>query len=265
MKVQTVRSSVPTDRTAARSTGAGASTDKILSVLEAVSAPGGPHLLGEVSSRTGLAKSTAHRLVGLLVEHGYVVAAGDGRYGVGPRLRTIAAEVMSGTDEDVHILEDLQRAVGGHTVHLALRSGDHAVYIQKIDGDQPYQMASRVGMSFPLHSTAIGKAILSQLPKPEVDAIVGRTGLPGRTATTITRASALHRELATVGAQGYAIDNEENERAIRCIAVSFSGVGRNVVGGVSVSTLKPLTTLEELRTFRQPLRVAGQAFARTLG
>ena len=252
------------DHPAVRAIGAGASTDKLLRVLEAVVAPGGPHLLGDVAARSDLPKSSAHRLVGLLADHGYVLAVGDGRYGVGPHLRAVAAQVMEDTAQDGSILRNLHHAVGRHTVHVALRTGDHAVYIQKIDGDQPYQMASRVGMSLPLHSTAIGKGILSQLPKVEVDAIVGRAGLEARTAATITGSRALHRELAIVRAQGYAIDNEENERAIRCISVPFTGAGGDAVGGVSVSTLKPLTTLEKLRTFRQPLRIAADAFARTL-
>jgi IclR family acetate operon transcriptional repressor len=249
----------------ARTSGSGASTDKVLSVLEAVVRPDGPHSLGEIADRAGLAKSSTHRLMGLLVEHGWVDARGAGRYGIGAHLRTLAAQVTSSDGPGRKILDELHTAVGGHTVHAALRSGDNAVYIQKRDGGRPYQMASRVGMSLQLHSTAIGKAILSRLLTVEVEAVIARTGLPGRTEATITRRGDLRRELAAVRAQGYAIDNEENETAIRCIAVPFGNSYGTVLGAVSVSTLRPLTTLDQLRRFRRPLREAADAFLVSLG
>jgi len=242
----------------------GAATEKILRVLEAVVAPGGPHRLADVTLRAGVPKSTAHRLVTLLTAENYLVSA-NGRYGVGPQLRAVAAQVMGDAKDDVGgLLRDLQDAVGGHTVHLALRSGDHAVYVNKVDGDKPYQMASRVGMRLPLHCTAIGKAILSTLAVDDVDAIVGRSGMPRRTPATITDRDALTLELRTIRSRGYAVDDEENESMIRCIAVPVTGSGGRLLGAVSVSTVTLMVPREELDTFAAALTSAATGIAQVL-
>lgn len=243
----------------------GAAAEKILRVLEAVAAPGGPHRLADITLRAGIPKSTAHRLAVLLTAEGYLVTVGGGRYGVGPQLRALAAQVMGDASDGLRgLLGDLQRSVGGHTVHLALRSGDDAVYIQKLDGDKPYQMASRVGMHLPLHCTAIGKAILSQLPASEIDGIIARTGLPRRTPATITTRADLDRELDTIRSSGYALDDEENEPTIRCIAVPVADTNRQLLGGVSISTVTFLTAREELETFVEPLLAAGSSISQVL-
>ena len=219
LRMGVARLAGPKEPTGPAERNEGAATGKILRVLEAVAAPGGPHRLADITLRAGVPKSTAHRLVTLLTAENYLVSR-NGSYGVGPQLRAVAAQVMGHANDGVRgLLSDLQHAVGGHTVHLALRRGDDAVYINKLDGDQPYQMASRVGMSIPLHSSAIGKAILSTLPADDIDGIVRRAGLPRRTPATITDPGALADELQTIRARGYAVDDEENEPTIRCIAV----------------------------------------------
>ena len=127
---------IPETPPAAADRNEGAATGKMLRVLEAVAAPGGPHRLADITLRAGVPKSTAHRLVTLLTAENYLVSR-NGSYGVGPHLRAFAAQVMGHANDGVRgLLSDLQHAVGGHTVHLALRRGDEAVYINKIDGDQ---------------------------------------------------------------------------------------------------------------------------------
>jgi IclR family acetate operon transcriptional repressor len=249
--------------TAGRTVGGAA--DKVLRVLEAVAEPGGPHRLGDITLRAGILKSSAHRLAVVLVAEGYLVALGNGLYGVGPQLRALAAQVTGDANGGLHdLLQDLQQSVGGHTVHLAVRSGDHAVYIHKIDGDRPYQMASRVGMHLPLHCTSIGKAILSRLPAAEVDGVVARTGLPARTPTTITDRADLHRALDEVRAQGFAVDDEENEATIRCIAVPVTDSAGQLFGGLSVSTVTFTTSRDELRSFVEPLTRTAVGVAQVL-
>jgi len=255
---------VPPTATGSKARNEGAATGKLLRVLEAVAAPGGPHRLADITHRAGVPKSTAHRLVTLLTAENYLVSI-NGSYGIGPQLRALAAQVMGTANDGVRgLLADLQHAVGGHTVHLAMRSGDHAVYIGKIDGDTPYQMASRVGMSIPLHCTAIGKAILSTLPADDVDGIVQRAGLPRRTPATVTDRDALAGELATVRSRGYAVDEEENEPTIRCIAVPVTGSGGQPGGAVSVSTVSFMVPREELDAFAAPLKSAAAGLAQVL-
>ena len=214
----------------------GGSIDKALTVLEALAEY---RRVTDIAAGTGLPKSTVHRILQSLVGWGFARADGDGGYVPGPRILTLAGRVMSRFDPAQHADSALRglRDRTGFTVHFAVRGGDEAVYVRKLEGLRPYQMASRVGMSMPLHSTAIGKAVLARLHEEEVTAITGRTGLERRTARTITGLPALLDHLAEVRRRGYAVDDEENEEGIRCVAAAVSDHTGTVLGGISISGL----------------------------
>jgi IclR family transcriptional regulator, acetate operon repressor len=254
-----------TQRKGGRSSATGNATEKTLRVLEAAAAPDGPHRLADIAARSTVAKASAHRLLVMLATDGYVIAAGSGRYGVGPRLRTLAAQVAADDRLDVtQHLRDLQQAVGGHTVHLALRNGNQCTYIHKVDGNQPYQMASRIGMSIPLHCTAVGKALLASLPAEEVGAIVASAGLPARTPATITDLGRLDAELAFVRERGYAVDDEENEATVRCIGAPVVDLSGRPIGGVSVTTVTFVVPREHLESFAPDLLAAATKISQAL-
>jgi IclR family transcriptional regulator, acetate operon repressor len=214
----------------------GGSIDKALTVLEALSEH---RRVTDIAAGTGLPKSTVHRILQSLVGWGFARADGTGGYLPGPRILTLAGKVMSRFDPAQHADSALQslRDRTGFTVHFAIRSGDEAVYVQKLEGLGPYQMASRVGMSMRLHSTSIGKAILAQLRDQEVTVITTRTGLESRTQHTITEVAALLDHLAEVRRRGYSIDDEENEGGIRCVGAPVFDHTGTVMGGISVSGL----------------------------
>ncbi len=255
----------PRPRQRGRASTAGNAIQKALRVLEAAAAPNGPHRLADIAARASVGKPSTHRLLVMLVADGYLSADGGGRYGVGPRLHAFAAEVSAHAPRDIgQLLQALRWAVAGHTVHLALRSGDHATYIHKIESDQPYQMASRVGMSIPLHCTAIGKCILAYLPPDELESVIATRGLPGRTPATITDRRRLDAELAFIRERGYAVDDEENEATIRCIAAPVLNADRRPLGGVSVSTVTFVVSREKLESFVPDLLAAAGAVSQAL-
>jgi len=216
--------------------GNGSAIEKVLAVLEALPEH---ERVTAIAQATGLPRSTVHRILQTLVEHEFAMVTGEGSYSGGPRILLLAGRVMSKFNPAQHAQNALRRLqeAAGHTVHFALLAGDEAVYAAKIEGDKPYRMPSRVGMSIRLHTTAIGKAILAAMPDEEVLTRVRRVGLERRTPNSITDGRALLRHLAQVRARGYALDEEENEAGIRCLgAAVFDQTGR-VVGGVSVSVL----------------------------
>ncbi|WKD30812.1 IclR family transcriptional regulator [Streptomyces xanthophaeus] len=247
---------------AGRSSAAGSSVEKSLRVLEAVAAPGGPHRLADVTAAAAVPKSSTFRILASLIDQGFVRQEADSRYGVGPRLRGLSALVGAGEPAGIgHILGELRRATG-QTVHLALHSGRTITYIRKLENeDQSFRTASRVGMRMPLHTTAIGKSILALLPAEEVRELIAATGLPRRTPHTLTTARALDAQLAAVRAQGYAVDDEENEPAIRCIGAAVPGPAGRPVGGVSVTTVTFLVSREETEAYAPALRAAAEALA----
>lgn len=248
-----------------RTTEAGNATQKALRIVEAALESGGRRRLADIAADAGVPKPSTHRILAVLAADGFLSAERGGWYTAGPRLRALAAKV-TGTDADqpADVLRRLQREVG-QTVHLAVRSGDTATYIDKVDADQPYRMASRIGMRIPLHCTAIGKCLLAALPRAEVDAIADRGGLPGRTPRTITDRRALHAELARVRERGYALDDEENEATVRCLAVPVPGQDGTPVAAVSVSTVTFLVDVERLTSYVPVLRAAADALADGLG
>lgn len=247
---------------AGRTSAAGSALQKSLRVLEAVAAPGGPHRLAEVTAAAAVPKSSTFRILASLAEQGFVRQEGDGRYGVGPRLRGLSALVSGGEPASIgSVLEELRRTTGGQTVHLALHSGETITYIRKLEGEQPFRTASRVGMRVPLHTTAIGKSVLAHLPEQEIRELIAATGLPPRTPRTVTDARALYTQLAEVRARGFAVDDEENEPAIRCIGAAVLGPDGRPIGGVSVTTVTFLVSRAEIEAYAPAVRAATAALA----
>jgi IclR family acetate operon transcriptional repressor len=253
-------SAVPARR--GRASAAGTSVEKAMRILEALAAADGPHRLMDVAERAGVPRSTAYRVLGMLVAEGFAENCGDGRYGIGGRLSGLAAKIVSVVAAGVGpVLRELQRGAGGNTVHLAVRVGDHAVYLHKVDSDKPYEMRSRVGNQLWLHCTAIGKAILAHLPADEVEAVVASAGMPARTPATITDLPALQAELAAVHKRGYAVDDEENEPTVRCLGAAILDRNGRARGGVSISTVTFAVERAELLGYVPLLQAATRRLA----
>lgn len=217
----------------------GAGPRKVLALIAALARSGESLRLADVAAESGMSKPTAHRLLGVLAAEGWVVAQQGGRYGVGPALEAVGAEISRGRQHDSveAVLVELQRSIG-QTVHVGLRSGDRVVYTHKVEGTrQPFAMASRVGLQQPLHCTAIGKCVLSDMDHAALESLVSRTGLERRTPATLTSLAALEDELAAIRERGYALDEEENEANIRCLAAPVRTPDGRTAGAVSVSTV----------------------------
>jgi IclR family acetate operon transcriptional repressor len=240
-------------------------------LVEALSRVDGPHRLADIAARAGVEKSSAHRILQDLVNGGYASSHGSGHYGAGPRLIALASEVLGGepwTHQIASTLEALQHATT-HTVHFAIRSELEVVYVQKVNADQPYQMVSRVGMHISLHCTAIGKCVLAWLGPDELASLWPRLELIAQTPKTLTTRRSLEPELDHIRRQGYAIDDEENELNVRCVAAPVFDQSARVVGGVSVSALKFQLPLEEARkiapTVIESARQLSQSFTGSSG
>ncbi|WP_199431801.1 IclR family transcriptional regulator [Qaidamihabitans albus] len=210
--------------------------DKTLSVLEALA---DHSRIADLATATALPKPTVHRILQTLVARGFARPDGHGGYVGGPRILSLAGRFLQRLDlaERVRpLLRELQEATGW-TVHLALLSGDEAVYVAKVEGAKPYHLASRVGMSLRLHCTSIGKAVLATMPDDEVRALLRRTGMPARTPQTLTDEDILVKELAAVRRAGYAEDHEENEAGVRAVGAAVFDHTGQVIGGLSAAVL----------------------------
>ena len=202
--------------------------------------------IGEMAQQLGLHRSTTSRLAATLAVAGYLEAAGEpGRYRLSGRLAALGE--LAAADGDVRraalpYLQDLVQDLG-ETGHLAVLEGTEAVTVEVVDGWQTVRMHSWVGKRSPAHCSSMGKALLAGLPADEIDARYPRARLEARTDRTITDTGELKRHLAQVRERGYAVDSEELEPHLCCVAGPVFDRTGAVVASISVSG--PDTRIDE--------------------
>lgn len=212
--------------------------ERLVSLLDALAAQSDPVSLKELSQRTGLHPSTAHRILNDLVIARFVDRAEPGSYQLGIRLLELGNLVkarMNVRDAALGPMRELHRLTG-QPVNLSIRQGDEIVYIERAVSERSgMQVVRAVGGRAPLHLTSVGKLFLAADDPRVVRAYAARTGLAGHTRNSITDAARLENELALVRARGYARDNEELELGVRCIAAGVRDDSGRLVAGLSIS------------------------------
>ena len=211
-----------------------------LEVLEAIAADAddGGVGLSDIAAAVGIDKATASRMAQTLCAMGYVSQAeGSKRYWLTGKLLALGAGYRRGLNLPARAAPHLAtlREQTGETVHLGVREGDRVVYIAKLETQRPVQIASAVGQSMPLHTTALGKSLLATLPVQQLDLVIERMDLTRRTDRSIVDAAALRAELDETRRRGYSIDDRENEEAITCVGAPIVNGLAEVVGAISVS------------------------------
>lgn len=200
--------------------------------------------LNDLARRAGLAPSTAHRLLATLQREGYVTRDGDtSLYMLGHRIAGAAASLQQRTSPLRSLVRPyLERiaAATGETTNLVMLDGAWSVYIDKVDGTHALRMVMRVGSVFPAHSSASAKAILAHEPDDaRLDQIFA--GAPPRklARNTIVTAKAFKMALAAARSKGYAVENEELEDGVSCIAAPLLGPDGRAVAAISVPGPSP--------------------------
>jgi IclR family transcriptional regulator, KDG regulon repressor len=195
----------------------------------------------DLSEKIDLPKGTTHRLVSSLTYFGYARQDSKTRnYFLGFKLVELGNLLLSQLDlrkEAEPFLRDLAERTK-ETVHMVFLDRGEIVYIDKVELDHNpsgLRMASRVGLRNPAHSSAVGKVLLSHLPDEELNLLIKEKGLPKRTENTITDSIQLKEHLKLVRTQGCAVDDEENERGIRCIAAPILNETGKAVAAISIS------------------------------
>ncbi len=195
----------------------------------------------ELSTKVNLPKGTIHRLLSSLLHFGYVRQAPKTRnYFLGFKLVELGNLLLGQLDlrkEAEPFLRDLAEGTN-ETVHMVVVDRDEVVYIEKVEFEHNpggLRMASRIGLRNPIHSCAVGKVLLADFSDEALDHFLRGKNLLRRTENTMTDPIQLREHLKLVRKQGFAIDDEENERGIRCIAAPiYNEVGR-VVAAISIS------------------------------
>jgi DNA-binding IclR family transcriptional regulator len=220
--------------------------ERTFALLETLAAQPDPVSLKEISERTGLHPSTAHRILNDLAIGRFVDRPQAGSYRLGMRLLELGNLVkarLDVRDAAVAPMRELHKMTH-QPVNLSMRQGDEIVYIERSYSERSgMQVVRAIGGRAPLHLTSVGKLFLAHDDPARVRAYATRTGLTGHTRNSITDITRLERELATVRATGCARDDEELELGVRCMASGIFDDQGKLLAGLSVSA--PADRLEE--------------------
>jgi DNA-binding IclR family transcriptional regulator len=220
--------------------------------------------LKEISEKTGLHPSTAHRILNDLAIGRYVDRPQPGNYRLGMRLLELGNLVknrLNVRDAAMGPMRELHR-ITQQPVNLSMRQGDEIVYIERAYSERSgIQVIRAIGGHAPLHLTSVGKLFLAADDVQKVRAYAARTGLAGHTKNSLTQLPALERELIKVRRDAYASDNEELELGVKCMASGvFDDQGR-LVAGLSISA--PAGRLDE--SWQSKLKATAQEISEGLG
>ena len=227
-----------------------------LRMIEVIAAIGDPATLAEITRKTGLSRSTAHHILRALVEFGYLDKDDNAlTYTLAPKLFRLTEPTW--TKEQLAeiakpFLEELRRLTGEGT-SLAVIRDEVVTIVAKCESEGPVRVVQEVGVTRPIYCTAVGKLLAAWLPEKELDYIISRTVFVQMTATTITSSTAFRRELAHIRETGFAIDNEEHIKGIRCIATAVRDHSGEVRAALCVVGPKDNLPQRQLTKIQQAL------------
>ena len=244
------------------------SVSRALDIITILSLKKGGLGVTEIANQIDINKSSVYRILSTLVQYGYVEQDGEsGRYKLGYKFLEISSKLLESIDlrnEARPFLQQLENQTN-EVIHLVVFDQSEVVYIEKLEGNEILRMHSKVGKRAPMHCTSVGKAILAHLPLDVVSSIIDRKGLPVHTDYTIINKDDLFKELEDIRERGYALDLQENEYGITCIAVPIFDYTGQVVSAISISGPTMRMTEERLEQLKQPIIQIGQQISNRLG
>lgn len=241
-----------------------ASVGKALELLTAFSSEVPTWTLAGLSRHLGFPKSTAHSLLKTLQSFDLIRQNQQERtYHLGPRALELGLVFSQGAAPLAQARPVLRRlaAKSGETAKLGVLAGNQVLVIAAVESAHQLHTRGDVGTRWPLHSTSLGKAILSALPAIEAQALLERQDLNRYTHRTATSWPKLRVDLAAIRHRGYALDLEENEHGVRCVAAAFTDPLRGDVSAISVSGPSLRLAVGDLKN----LAIEVIAAARSLG
>lgn len=208
------------------------SIERAFQILEIMSVARDDMGVSEIAEQAALPLPTVHRILGTLVGNGYVYRTPRRRYALGARLIPLSQNVGGSLGASLRPYLAVVAEQTRESVSVAMIDRDSGRYIAHVPSKQSMRMFTEVGNRVELHSTGVGKVILSSKPDATVRALLHRTGMRAVTPRTITDIEVMMAEIEEVRRLGYALDEEEHELGVSCVAVPIPG---SVLLAMSVS------------------------------
>lgn len=220
----------------------------------------------QVADHSRFPVSTVHRFLTNLEAGGFLNCSGN-VYHLGTACFAIGQAALAQLDirrVSLPYLQELNRQTR-ETVHLTVRHGAVAVYVEKLDSTQQLRIYSRIGATVPLHCTAVGKVMLAYMPEEQRKRVLPQLELKRYTPNTIGSLQELEAELRRIKKNGYACDHEEHELHIRCVAAPVWDHAGVVNASLSITAPIVRMSLSRLRQLAPLIEAAGLQISRGLG
>lgn len=221
----------------------------------------------EVAKQSGLPVSTVHRFLANLQSSGFLNCSEDGIYHLGMVCIGLGYSALAQIDVrriSLPYLRELNQKTR-ETIHLTMRRGVSAVYVEKLDSQEPVRIYSRIGASVPLYSSAVGKVMLAYMQPQEREHLLSQMELKRFTPNTVGSLQELSTILQRVRRQGFAYDLEENEPHIRCVAAPIWDHSGAVNTSLSITGPAVRMSTTRLRELAPLVKEAGLKISRDLG
>ncbi|HWM35556.1 MAG TPA: IclR family transcriptional regulator [Streptomyces sp.] len=217
----------------------------------------------EITRRLQLPRTTVHELVTTLTARNYLIQPADqpGRYRLGVRgyqLGSRYAEQLDLAAEGQQVARSVAETCD-ETVHVAILEGRDVIYIAKVDSTHAVRMVSGAGRRLPAHCTSVGKMLLASLPEEELESrLAGAEPLTAMTPNSITSPESLRAELVETRGRGVAVEQQESNPDVSCVAAPVRDAAGRVVAALSIS-VPMIRWSEERQSELEGLAVKGAA------
>jgi len=221
----------------------------------------------QVTALSRLPVSTVHRFLANLVTAGFLNRDAEGTHYLGIACFSIGQAAVGQLDIrrlSLPYLRELNLQTR-ETIHLTVRHGLSAVYVEKLDSPEPLRIHSRIGAAVPLYCTAVGKVMLAYMPPDEQERVLPELNIKRQTANSVGNLQELKAELYRVRKNGYACDLEENELHIRCVAAPIWDHTGSVQSAVSITAPTVRMPVTRLRQLAPLIQKAGLQISVELG
>ena len=213
------------------------SFSRSIDVLQIISDQERPIIFTDILKKSDLTRPTLYRILSSLEEEGLIHKTESKHYKLGSRLISLAHNALAQFDIRRIAYSALSklRDETGETVHLAIRSRDMMVYVDKFESKEIVRMTSMVGTLIPFYSSSVGKAYLSGIDENQLNEILKNLELLPQTLQNKPTLDKIYKDIELTNKNGYSFDNEENENGIICFGASIKDVTSLPVASVSVS------------------------------
>ncbi|MEH7251864.1 IclR family transcriptional regulator [Neobacillus niacini] len=234
------------------------SAERVLKVFDLLAQYPAGLTIKEISGKLSFPQSSTSALIETLYSNGYLTADHFRRYKLGPKLIQLGSAAKDSIDlygQGLPFLKELMEEVR-ETVFMAILDQSELAYIAKINSNRSIRTTAEPGKSKPLYCTGLGKAFLTFLPENRTSEILQDLSLRPITDKTITKKEDLLQQLKSFAELGYAIDDEENEEGLYCLAAPVYGVDQTIQAAISVAGPKERMLKQKVMVVKKLLDTA---------